>query len=61
MNTLAGVAKNVIAHTTPPNPNAASKDAQLYQITPPQELVEKVCSTSVPSIIIFQLIHPRLD
>ncbi|KAF6225577.1 hypothetical protein HO133_009577 [Letharia lupina] len=39
---LVGVAKNVIAHTTPPNPNAASKDAQLYQITPPQELVEKI-------------------
>lgn len=53
---LAGIAKNVIAHTTPPDPNAANKDAQLYQITAPQELVEKVGSPqslNISSLIPF--------
>ena len=40
-----------MAHTTPPNPNAGNKEAQLTQITPPQELVEKVCLLSMPDLL----------
>jgi hypothetical protein len=36
-----GIGKNVIAHTTTPNPDL-SPAAQLYQISPAQELLEKV-------------------
>ncbi|CAD6586381.1 MAG: hypothetical protein ASARMPRED_002520 [Alectoria sarmentosa] len=39
---LVGVSKNAVAYTTPPNSNAASADAQLYQITPQQNLVEEI-------------------
>ncbi|KAL8832008.1 MAG: hypothetical protein Q9191_000537 [Dirinaria sp. TL-2023a] len=38
---LVGVAKHVIAHTTPPNPNK-DPQAQLYQISPAQVAVEKI-------------------
>ncbi|CAD6589828.1 MAG: hypothetical protein ASARMPREDX12_004046 [Alectoria sarmentosa] len=36
-----GVGENVIAHTTAPDPDS-SPEAQLYQISPAQELLEKI-------------------